>query len=298
MKTLFTLFLMLSLLFLLSSSTLLQKKHSLSINNNHLQNLQSALPLKNAFTNEYPELASDFGTFDLPNYPKRSKHQNNSLKPDKTTTKLIHKLIRQSMKQNIQTLKKRKLMTPSNHKNPYSSKTAIKTSNLKTLANHNGLDFSNFMKNMAPISQRKLKQAKIVNSQIKKTSKLVEKSKNNKRKLQEGSPTLDNGSNYLKANGSLKNYFRKHFVPEKLGVAFLSAGAATKEIKTYLHNNDMDKLNKIGKKQLQRNVHTRKNDHLLFRLSHALKRTSDQLEQMREIADERLSSKIDQIRNY
>lgn len=305
MNAFLNLFLFISMLALFSTSNLLSTKYDPVSKSSHLESISTNLPLKNVFTNEYPELSADFGTFNLPNYPKKHKSKKDSQKSDSKTSKLIQKLIRQSMKQNIENLKNRKLINPSNNQKSYLLKSAqkkskLKTSIQKTQATYNGLDFSNFLKNMSPISQRKLKQANKnlssrKNNLLKKISKSFETEKLTKRKLVS---TLDQGANFLKPNGSFKKYVTEHFVPEKLGLAFLAAGGTISGIKTYFHKHRLQKLNKIQKKELQKNLHTRSNNQLLSKLSNVLKRTSDEVDQMKEHADERLSSKINQIRNY
>ena len=305
MNAFLNLFFFISMIALLSTSNLLPMKYDPVSKSSALESISSVLPLKNVFTNEYPELSADFGTFNLPNYPKNKKSKKVSQKSDSKTSKLIQKLIRQSMKQNVKNLKNRKLINPSNNQKSYllnksQKKYKLKKSIHKTQSTYNGLDFSNFLKNMSPISQRKLKQVnknllnkKIVLLKNKFKSFVTEKLK--KKKLES---TSDQVTDISEPDGSIKKYITEHFVPEKLGRAFLAAGGTISGIKTYLHQHSLQKLNKIKKKEYQKNLQTRSNNHLLSKLSNVLKRTSDELNQMKEHADERLSSKINQIRNY
>lgn len=97
---------------------------------------------------------------------------------------------------------------------------------------------------------------------------------------------------------SVQELFNQNFVPEKVGLWSILGGLGVKGVRTYMHHNRLRKLNILAKNQSELNQHTKANEFLLSQIANELKSTNGKLENMKTIADERLASKIDQLRLY
>jgi len=92
--------------------------------------------------------------------------------------------------------------------------------------------------------------------------------------------------------------FEKWLTPEKMGLLSVVAGIGAKRFRTKLHFERVKKLEMFEKNQRELNRHTQTNEDLLKRINEALRRSNHQVQNMKSLVDERMASKVEQLRMF